>query len=308
MTLRLIVIMFFISVKAMAHQPGKRFLHMMAYDENNARVLLYGGASGGDTILSDLWSLKGHEWKRLSEKGPAPGIKSAFAYDANRKVAVLFGGSGDGGLLGETWEWNGETWTQINIRGPSPRNHPMAVYDPKARVMILFGGAANGLLSDTWTYDGKSWQLKNADGPKNCAPHGMFYDEARERVVMITVMQVAGNSRSKNEMWEWVGNTWKKLSYSVPSTSSQSLQALAPFGKGGIILFDGDDNANNKGKTWTFEGNEWSGRWLNGPSSRIGHGMVYDKANKRTVLFGGSNRKDIFDDLWCWDGRRWNML
>jgi hypothetical protein len=308
---RIIVVLILLSTNGMAQKPEPRWLHQMIYDESNKQVLLFGGANENG-ILKDLWSLKKYAWKKLSGDGPQGGIKAAFAYDAYRKCAVLFGGAGEGNkALDETWEWNGENWKKINIAGPSGRIHAMASYDPKNKVIIIFGGFGDaGQLSDTWIYNGKLWIQKDLKGPKNCVPHGMFYDETKEKIILITLTAVTAPDAShvKNEMWEWTGDSWKNISYGTLYTRSGNLQALAPSGDGNIILFDGDDTLQTNGKTWKFFKDTWSGAFLPGPSYRIGEGMVYDSFERITILFGGGNRKDIFNDLWKWDGKEWHKI
>jgi len=50
------------------------------------------------------------------------------------------------------------------------------------------------------------------------------------------------------------------------------------------------------------------------PRARAHHSIVYDEANKRVVLFGGStpvdggSRFDFFDDMWAFDGKAWTPL
>jgi hypothetical protein len=43
------------------------------------------------------------------------------------------------------------------------------------------------------------------------------------------------------------------------------------------------------------------------PEARYGHGLAYDAARGRTVLFGGY-RAAILQDTWEWDGRRWTRM
>ena len=284
--------------------PGERFLSMAAYDDVHHRVLLYGGAVAGDRILSDIWALDGRTWTRLSDTGPAQ-IKAAFAYDAGRDRAVLFGGSGDQPLSDATWEWDGHRWARIRIPAPSARNHPMAAYDRRSKTIVLFGGYGDRLLSDTWAYDGRRWTLKDANGPADGLPHGIFFDESRGRLVMITLVQ--GPERMSNPMWEWTGAAWRPLP-AGPATSRSSLQALAPFGRDGIVLFDGDDAREMRGRTWSLADGAWRSAWLPGPTPRVGHAMVYDKAGRRTLLIGVSNRRDFFGDVWAWDGNQWHAV
>ena len=256
-------------------------------------------------VHSTTWALEGSTWTRLADAGPAR-IKAAFAYDAGRDRAVLFGGSRGDAQYDETWEWDGHRWSQIRIPGPSARNHPMAAYDPVSKTVVLFGGFHDGLLTDTWAYDGRSWTLKDTKGPADGLPHGIFFDERRGRLVMLTL--VSGPDRMANPMWEWTGSAWQPLSPAGPATSRSSLQGLAPFGRDGIVLFDGDDARETHGRTWTFANGGWTSAWLPGPTPRIGHAMVYDKAGRRTLLIGGSNRRDFFGDVWAWDGSAWQAI
>ena len=309
--MRTIIVLILSGANTIAQKPEPRWLPEITYDASNKQVLMFGGANENG-IFSDLWSLKNFVWQKLSDKGPAGGIKSAFAHDASRNCAVLFGGSGEGDKpLGETWEWDGRQWKKIDIAGPPARAHPMAAYDPAGKVVIIFGGFGNtGLLSDTWVYNGKSWIEKDSNGPKNCLPHGIFYDEEKKKMILVTLSATfdANATHVKNEMWEWTGSSWKNLPGAAVYTATGNLQALAPFEGGTIVLYDGDDVSGSIGNTWKFSGNTWSTTRLPGPSARIGEGMVYDRSQNKTILFGGGDRKDVFNDLWQWNGGAWKEM
>jgi hypothetical protein len=307
----IIVLLIFTTSNTIAQKPGARWLQQMAYDEVNQQVLMFGGA-GNDKLFKDLWSFKNGAWKKLADNGPSGVIKSAFAFDAERKCAVLFGGAGDGNKpLDETWEWDGEHWKKINIPGPPARIHAMAAYDSKNKVVVLFGGfGSDGQLTDTWFYNGKSWTQMNAHGPSNCLPHGIFFDDKKGSIILITLSATtdANASKVKNEMWEWSRNAWVNIPNGSVSTATGNLQTIAPYANGEVVLLDGDDVTGKKAKTWVFANNKWTGILFSSPSPRIGAGMVYDKLKHRTLLFGGGNRKDVFNDLWEWDGKGWNEV
>ncbi|MEP7324022.1 MAG: kelch repeat-containing protein [Saprospiraceae bacterium] len=292
--------------------PESRWIHQMTYDEKNNQILLFGGATN-DKILGDLWSFNVSGWKKLSDSGPPPRCKTFIVYDKFRHVAVLFGGqTSDDKLLNDTWEWNGKSWKEIQITSPPARNHSMAVYDEKHKEIILFGGFGNsGLLLDTWSFKGESWKLRNNVGPKDCLPHSLIYDEDHQSVLMITVI-LQNNPKDSihkiNEMWEWTGDHWNKLNQQLPPTSYQSLQTLSSFGKSGIVLFDGDDIKNNMALTWSYINKKWISRRIDGPSPRIGSAMIFDKKRMKTILFGGSNRTTMFNDVWEWDGGKWKEV
>jgi len=44
------------------------------------------------------------------------------------------------------------------------------------------------------------------------------------------------------------------------------------------------------------------------PSPRARPGLVYDRARRRTVLFGGSNNVGALGETWEWDGVVWNQV
>ena len=53
----------------------------------------------------------------------------------------------------------------------------------------------------------------------------------------------------------------------------------------------------------------WAQRWpITAPSARSTHGMVFDTAANRTVLFGGASSITSFGDTWSWDGANWTQL
>ncbi|MES1222368.1 MAG: kelch repeat-containing protein, partial [Bacteroidota bacterium] len=238
--------------------PQGRWAHQMTYDDERGRVLLFGG-SHGDTILSDLWTWDGSKWKEITADGPPAINKGVFVYDASRKTNVLFGGANNEDKnVGDTWEWDGRNWKQLKVKGPEARVHALGVYDYKNRVVLIFGGFGDsGVLNDTWSFDGKKWKKMNTNGPIDCLPNGMIYDEIRKTVIMITVMLKADPSTGKpgNEMWEWTGTEWEKLSNATPSING--LQAFASFGNNEILLFDGNDDTGNKGTTWKYSSNKW---------------------------------------------------
>jgi hypothetical protein len=44
------------------------------------------------------------------------------------------------------------------------------------------------------------------------------------------------------------------------------------------------------------------------PAARGGHAMIYDSEHGLTLMFGGGNRQQSFNDLWAWNGDRWRKL
>lgn len=300
-----------VSLTSSAQQPEARWTHGMCFDRANQAVLMFGG-NGPDRYFGDLWSFSKGSWKKLSDGGPSPRNKFAFAYDQKRKRAVLFGGAGPNEeLLSDAWEWDGESWKQIDIPGPAKRVHPLAAYDPQSETVIVRGGfGTSGLLTDTWSYDGTKWiELVEAGDAGGGFPHGLFADESAKR---LTLINVETNDQSqpflRNTWWTLIDNKWELDGKEFPSTSKQSIQAISAFGKGGILIFDGDNVKNNRPTTSWFSNGTWTSKNLDGPEPRIGHVMVWDPARSAVVLFGGYNRKTFFNDLWIWQKEKWTQL
>ena len=64
--------------------------------------------------------------------------------------------------------------------------------------------------------------------------------------------------------------------------------------------------------TWEWDGRTWTRIATPGPDARAGAGMVYDRARKCIVLFGGvggsSGNAARFRDTWTWDGETWTKV
>ena len=52
----------------------------------------------------------------------------------------------------------------------------------------------------------------------------------------------------------------------------------------------------------------WTQKQDIGPSARIGHGMAYDAARQRVVVFGGDPGGSPLADTWHWDGSLWTQI
>jgi hypothetical protein len=214
-------------------------------------------------------------------------------------------------LLGDSWEWDGKSWTRYRGEGPPPRVLAVAAYDKKNKQIVLYGGFGSaGLLTDTWLYDDNGWKKSSATAPGDYVPHAMFYNEVKQKIAMVVVVLNSGDDQrfSVNEMWEWSGSEWVKSQTQIRPTSSQSLQAIASFRKGEIVIFDGDNIVRGNATTWQLSGNKWTDSSNPGPAPRVGDAMIFDPSGNQLILFGGSDRKTFFNDTWKWDGSRWQKI
>ena len=134
----------------------------------------------------------------------------------------------------------------------------------------------------------------------------MFVDESSKRLTLITIeMNDQNQQRLRNTWWTLNKNKWEYAGKEFPSTSNQSIQAISAYGKGGIVVFDGDDIKNNNAATLWFSNGKWTSQNITGPKPRVGHAMVWDPVEHVVFLFGGFDRKNFFDDTWVWQNEKW---
>jgi len=296
--------------------PAPRSSPVMAYDAGRGRVVLFGGIGGDDNIgLDDTWEWDGTGWipGAPPRQGPGP-VHRPLVYDAARGRVVMLGGYRGIGSSPDAWVWNGAAWTEL-LRPPAAvarTGHALA-YDARRRAIVLFGGARRGqLLGDTWTWSGAGWNQAPADagGPSPRSGHAMAYDPVRDRVVL-----VGGTDGARHEIfdtWEWDGRRWAPIELAGALPSPRTGHTLAfHAGSRRVVLFGGSHDDTRLGDTWTWNGQRWmaaSPATVEMPPARAYHGMAYDAARDRIVVFGGFNpqvpgRK--LGDTWEWDGRSW---
>ena len=130
--------------------PPPRRAHMLAYDSNRERVVLFGGR-GSSGWLDDTWEWDGTSWENLTPIAPAPNPaarqEASLVYAGAGKV-LLYGGDDEG----ETWEWDGTSWTLVTSTSlPGPRDGATLAFDSARRRVVLFGGYYDRMFRDeTW--------------------------------------------------------------------------------------------------------------------------------------------------------------
>jgi hypothetical protein len=156
-----------VQIVGMAHTPTGRQNHVLAYDENVKKVVLFGGEDFGWGRLNDTWEYNGVDWTDVTPVGVKPTIRDhmAMAYDPVSKKILMHGGrSGEN----ETWMWDSVagTWTQLVIGGVEDIDKPFGRWkhrmacDLEHNNVILFGGvnlAGSVEYRDTWMWNGSAW-------------------------------------------------------------------------------------------------------------------------------------------------------
>lgn len=290
-----------------------RNAHVMAYDSDREKVMLFGGADER-RVLGDLWEWNGKTWHKISASGPVPRTFPSMAYDGDRQRLVLFGGNrvlfgtenDKDTFLDDMWEWDGARWQMIKTTTPPARAEACMVYDSARRRLVLFGGynvvaGRRTRFGDTWEWDGKTWEQVSNSGPSPRNGATMTYDPIRRRVFLF------GGNGPSGETWTWDGNSWDEVKPVVAQGRFNSVMAYDEA-RQHVLRFGGWNGKTRVGDTWIFDGIIWKQIDAAGPEARNHSAMVYDAKRQRLVLFGGHDGERVFGDTWEWDGSKWSRL
>jgi hypothetical protein len=314
-----------------AQGPQARSGHAMAFDEQRREVTLFGGFDGAKT-LADTWVLSGATWTQKSGNGPQARHAAAACYDPVRGTVRVHGGANANFTsdFADAWEWDGRQWMQAPA-GPSARHGAAMVADSHRSQSLLFGGNSNGaFVQDTWclpsldlAMPAREWKSVSTTAiPVRRAP-AMAYDAARGRTVMFggynlsTPPWTGGGSASygtRGDGFTWDGVTWAAMT-SVPTHRGFSAMTY-DSARQRCVLFGGAQGSypfplTAIGDTWEYDGTTWTQVASTGPAARQGHGLAYDSANNRAILFGGYvglNNTTYYADTWAWNGTAWTQL
>lgn len=273
----------------------------MAYDSDNATVVLFGGQRSDGTLSSDTWVWNGSTWTSMTSPVPARQLAS-MAFDPALHQLILFGGQGTGGqLLNDTWAWNGATWYQqahdSATTPPAREGAPMA-FDANDQ-LVLFGGtspagsatatgavhptsqptagataaaptttSAPTSLADTWVWTGSVWSQQSVTGPPARSGAALAWDPLRHQTVLFGGSSAPAGANPPAAL---LGDTW-----------------VADDDLGGLIAFGGGSATGPAGDTWLWNGQAWTLLAPTAsPTPRQGAAAAYDSAAHQLVLFGG---------------------
>jgi hypothetical protein len=293
---------------AAAARPPARWSHAMVWDPRRRVVVVLGGRDK-TTLLDDQWTWDGVAWRDETPRARPPGrFGAAAAYDEARGRLVLQGGAtvaADKPNLGDLWEFDGERWTQVDADGgPGVRAYHGMAYDPAGRRAVLFGGADGRWAAhgDLWSWDGRAWAALPAGAAPAPSPRHLFgltWDARRD----VLVVYGAQGGAVMAEHWEWgQARGWMRRGDFVDGPGKKNGPALVAYPEG-VVLNGGFDDRRYTSTTWTFDGERWSqvGEGLDPTltlAPRCWHGMAFDAARGKVVLFGGETRRVALNDLW----------
>ena len=272
--------------------PGTRSQASAVYDPTTNQMFVFGGQHAPTNVdFNDTWVVQNVipsspstqqslQCIRVPISGKGPGVRFGHSavYNSTSNREVIFGG-GTGfpkPCVNELWvvanlnsKGGSPTWNQYSLTGTLPpvREGHTAVYDPNTNKMIVFGGTdCNG------NYYNDVWILNDADG-----------STATPSWTQVTPTGTAPGARSQaTAIYDSVNNVMTVFGGGTKTSTFNDIWTLS--------------NANGVTGTPT-----WTKRFAKGtaPAPRMGHSAVYDSANNRMIVYGGSNnRGKVLNDGW----------
>jgi hypothetical protein len=194
---------------------------------------------------------------------------------------------------------------------PPPRIGSSVTLNPLNEIALLFGGlnSSTGELNDLWLTDGFDWiQFQTPHSPQERSNASMAYDEGRQ----VAILFGGGNNLTLfADTWLFNGVDWTQQQPLTSPSPRAGASLVYDADRNLIILFGGYAATGGKldealNEMWTWDGDNWQQVFpAILPPARWGASMVYDRAHKSIVLFGGAIEGGLREDTWLWDGTSW---
>ncbi len=247
--------------------PDVRGAHLLAYDSDSDRVILFGGlirvdAEDGHVCFNDTWAYdyNSNTWTNMQPTtAPTARINPAMGYDQESDRVILFGGILEGTTVAaDTWayDYNTNTWENMNPAShPSTRFAAAMAYNSAEDKMILTGGTPDGTsgYTDTWSYDydTNTWTNLNPSEPPEDSAMFMTYDVEDD----ICLFFGEGDENAKTKVYDYPSNTWTSLIHSAHPPGRVRSPLAYDVNSDVTILFGGMTGwyENRPNDTWAYD-------------------------------------------------------
>lgn len=308
--------------------PSARRNAAVAWDDLRGELVLFGGL-GVTGVLADTWTWGGGSWVlRAPTVSPPARQSAAMAYDPLRARTTLIGGANAGFAtdFADAWEWDGGDW-RIAAGGPPARHGAVMVHDPRRGELLMFGGRAAGFFGDTWhrpSLDQAATRRWVASASVGTFANGaaMAWDGARSQLIVHGGSVVSGpppwspggsfSTFTRGETRRWNGTGWTVVA-NGPARGHHGI--VYDSLRGRLVMYGGTSGGQpfsfvDEQDTWVWNGAAWTQVATTGPGPRSAHGMAYDVARDRVVVFGGVRISPyaMLNDTWEWNGTAWTQV
>lgn len=317
--------------------PAGRFVGAFGYVGNRESLLVVGGYTSGYRHTTDAWLLDlsgGETWVPLSDdvganQGRAHG---SAVYDAGRGRMVVFGGLGYQGTARHSMSFlstsGTPTWSlpaapQGALDSPTERWGASMVFDtrymPSGRVVTFGGSNSTANTNDSWWIDpaaaSPAWQRLNPAGtlPPVRGFASSVFDGTPGVERMIVYGGQAPSGAEYDDVWTLDlsspgSESWAQVSVSGGPGKRYGAAAIWEDTPGSerLIIQGGYRSGLRFSDTWALSFSPtptWTQLATTGtpPAHRVGHGALFDSANRRLVIACGTGGGAQFNDVWALD-------
>lgn len=284
---------------AVSTPPPARENVAMAYDPRSNAIVMFGGKLGDATFDRETFLYRGTTgWAKVTLTGTLPPARSNHmaAFDAGRGRVVIALGTAPG-YLRDLWEWTGTEWQQS---AQSPSGSPVILpgfsiyglfaYD-SARRQLVFVYASNTYARNPTS--GVFAGVPASGFPPARMQAGGAYDPVRGKMVVYGGEGPTGFP--PNDVWEWDGSRWSMIAAPAsPPAGTHPLvrknNAMTYSPTHGVMMSGSDPDHAALGDLWSWNGTAWARLSADEPllNARNAHGMIYDRARDRLVVYGGN--------------------
>ncbi len=296
--------------------PVPRAFHSVLYDTLRHRMVIYGGYTGSDPPLGDVWALSldgAPTWSSIAVVGTVVNsYRHTAIYDPVGDRMIAFGGT-----LGQAWSLpfgTTSSWSllPVGITAPAARVSHNALYDPAHARMLVYGGDGFIDFSDTWALDLVVPEWTRITPPTTTpfwrTRHAAIVDPLRDRMILFGGL--TQGFAEPSGLWTLslgAPETWSVLAPSgTPPSNRQGASAIYDPRRDRMIVFGGQTGATTEksAELWSLSlggGPAWSPLAASGPPppARAFHSAIYDPFGDRMIVFGGEDAlAQPLADLW----------
>jgi len=271
--------------------PRARKSPGLAYHARSGKIVLWGGSdSVGNAVDSKhVYNWDGKNWTQITPKITPPtngGLMISDPFSPDVLHLAPYRGGGSSKKQDFLWKWNGLNWSKISLL-PSWGGDRIAPFPP-AKQVIAMGSWQLPKGKDnrhTWAWDNKQWKIVETRPFVNGADLKVVYFPEAERFLMRYQEGQQWNKKPVDFRWFTPEGLWEKARpKGPPEIAWAPMMAYHPKLKK-ILMWGGATYPVGTGKTWLFDGKQWSlfsSQKFQRPEGV--RGITYDSA--REVLLG----------------------
>jgi|GEM_PF-4645900 len=301
--------------------PPAFWMFCVTYDPDRRRLVLFGGRSSSTYRNTTMWFNNG-TWEQITTtQSPDPRCEHCQLWEPIHGYIVVFGGYNQSAWLtcDKIWLFDGSDWHSVTATGDIPVFQEGAAWFDYSRGLIYFccGRDSSWQRYDyMYSLDPVTWEWKKiypVDHPPAIYGARMTYDPNRRVSVLF-----GGNDGSGtlyNDIWEWDGSKWTKISVAGNKPDPRYL-CLWVYDRSTnkIVMFGGHDptTGNKFGDTWEYDPS--SASWTKitpptSPSARTNVSACYWPGHG-VFMFGGGigNVTGHMSDCWIYSGGSWTEV